>query len=253
MLNYYDFTAAISGAEFRISAAGTYLRYYSGAASGLDSRIVVKCDSRSLAVVLKPGQAVRLDAADGKAVDWRLSNYAKQADISGFVVIGDGQLDDSTITGDVNVVDGGLSRTLANQAYIGYAFCAAVAAQYSHTQLWNPAGSGKNLFLETFNLSSPTAGTLIAGRFAAQYGSASTAVVNKYFGGAAGVGIQRYTNNAVPQITEYAASYSVAANVAVPVELREPILIPPGQGFIASHNMVNAAMTCVHEWYEQAI
>jgi hypothetical protein len=88
-------------------------------------------------VVLKPGQAVRLDAADGKAVDWRLSNYAKQAAISGFVVIGDGQLDDSTITGDVNVVDGGLSPArLANRCLMSampLTFARAVAAQYSDT------------------------------------------------------------------------------------------------------------------------
>lgn len=259
MLNYYDFTAAISGAEFRISAAGTYLRYYSGAAAGLDSRIIVKCDSRSLAVVLKPGQAVRLDAADGKAVDWRLSNYAKQAAISGFVVIGDGQLDDSTITGDVNVIDNAFSRTIGNGAFVGAANNnAPVAAQNPNVELWNPAGSGKLVVVESLCFSSSTAQTIVVGDSSTALASAMAAgsVMSKYsagvVGASVGVGEMRYTNQAGAPIVNSPMQFQVLANIPQVINFREPFVLPEGRGLLLYGVTVNSYLICNFEWFEQA-
>lgn len=252
MLNYYDFTADVSGAEFRISAAGSYLRYYSGSALGLDNRIVVKCDARALSVILKPGQAIRLDAADGKAVDWRLANYAKAASISGLVVIGDGKLDDSTVAGEVSMIDGGLARTLGNQAFMATSSVGPVAGQLSHVQLWNPAVSGKNVFVESYSMSSTVAQSIQIGDYNAEYGTAGNAVMPKYGGSAVGVGVMRVTTNAGTLTTNGGPAFYVNANTPQVVNFREPYLIVPGRGLTVFGNTANAWLSANFEWYEQA-
>lgn len=161
----------------------------------------------------------------------------------------------SQIAGTVSVIDGGLARTLADAAFFGYQSCGAVAAQYSHIELWNPAGSGKNLFVETCALTAQvTAQTISIGRHNAAYATAGNTPVNKYFGhGALSVAQMRSLNNAASIATEYGPAYGCPASQTIPLVFSEPLLIPPGQGLIAVANTVNLAIVGAWEWYEQGI
>lgn len=160
----------------------------------------------------------------------------------------------TTVNGYVNTVDGSLSRTLADQAFMGYAGCGAVAAQYSHTQLWNPAGSGKNLFLEAFSLTSTTTSSFVFGRYNVQLANAAGAQpCNKYFGHVTGSALNRFANNAAQLISEYMGSVYCTANLPSGWTFKEPVLIPPGQGFVLIMNAVNLTHISVHEHYEQPL
>lgn len=151
----------------------------------------------------------------------------------------------------INTVDGGLARTLAGQAHLGVANVAPVAAQYAHAQLYNPVGSGRSLMLEAVSFSSATSGQSIGlGGYSAAYGGAATPW-SKLVGGAAGVGQVRYTNNAGTLLTGTSLLYQVASSVIVPVNFREPVVIPPGCAFCIVGLTVNANLQGNFEWYEQ--
>lgn len=157
----------------------------------------------------------------------------------------------TTINGYVSTVDGGLSRTLAGIAFIGAVAPPAVAAQYSHGQLWNPLGSGKSLFLEAITLSSATAQVVYFGRSIAALPIAGAPAFNKLLGAASGVGLLKYTNNAVQQYAQNGLAYTIAANSVSTINFREPLVASPGTGFVAFSNTLNTDLTCNFEWYEQ--
>jgi hypothetical protein len=157
----------------------------------------------------------------------------------------------TTINGYVNTVDGGLSRTLAGIAFVGSVAAGVVAAQYAHGQLWNPLGSGKSLFLEAITLSSATAQVAYFGRSNAALPTAGAATLNKLLGASSGVGLLKFTNNAVQQYAQNGLAYSIAANSVSTINFREPLVAAPGTGFVAFSNTLATDLTCNFEWYEQ--
>jgi hypothetical protein len=158
----------------------------------------------------------------------------------------------TTINGTVSTVDGGLSRTLAEVAFVGLASSGAVAAQYSHGELWNPAASGRNLFLETVTVTSSAAQAFSMGHHNASLAGAAT-LMNKYLGKPAGVALVRQTNNAAQQITVVGSVARIAAGGSFIMAFKEPVLIPPGMGYVVVSNTVNLDMVANFEWYEQGL
>lgn len=155
------------------------------------------------------------------------------------------------ITGSVSVIDGGLTRTLLNQAFLGVANVGPVAAQYAHAQLYNPVASGKTLMLEAVSFSSSTGGQSIGmGGYNAAY-SGGVTPWSKMIGGAVGIGQVRATNNAATLVTGTSLLYQVSASVIVPVNFREPVVILPGYAFCIVGLTANANLQGNFEWFEQ--
>lgn len=250
MLQYYDFTITANGYR-TVSAPGTYLRYYKGSANGADPSILVKNDTMGVAAILKPGQAIRLPASERGAVDWIVSNYAQAAPISGILAIGDGQLDDSTVSGEISLINGEVSRVLAGKCFAGYSVCAAVAGQYSHCILYNPAGSGKNLILDRAAMLMPTAGTVGLSVVSALLAVAANNTANKLVNTGGRVGDLRAGTFASAQGNPF-FNLTIPANESREFAFSEPFVIPPTYGLAAYGMTANIQLTANWQWKEEA-
>jgi hypothetical protein len=161
-----------------------------------------------------------------------------------------GQTSQTAITGTVSVVDGGLARTLLNQAFLGYQAVGPVAAQYPIAQLFNPVASGKNLYVEQITASSALTGALRVSTYGTSLGGGA-AGISKYFGAAVGVGLVQQTNNAAALFTSTFGYFSLSANAIFNYKFTEPIILVPGKGLILNQEVVNTGLNASFEWFEQ--
>lgn len=251
-MEIYDFSVA-PGAVREIHCEGVYVYFYAGSAGGADATIALKHDASGERVLLLPGQAFRIEGG-AKARRWIVGNHAGAGTIAGRLVIGTGRIDDNRITGSVEVIDGGKARSIAGAAFIGTGYQAATAAVYSGVQLWNPAGSGKNLVLKALAVVSQT-GNWTAG---IQHATAKlTNTLNTYAPKKrdmpAGVGlIAVQTAGAPPGTTVF--SLSGIASQTEQFAFSEPVVIPPDSGLscwiVTTVNMANQSS---FEWFEESI
>jgi hypothetical protein len=100
--------------------------------------IEIRPDFMQGSATLKQGQGFDFGALFTQLL---VINHGATA-ITGTLVISTSGFRNFRISGDVNVLDGGKSRSLNNSAFMASAFVGPVAAQFSRVQLWNPAGSG---------------------------------------------------------------------------------------------------------------
>lgn len=257
----FDFTAPASGAPQVVNAPGRYLKYVSGTAGGNDTGLIVTPGGKpGSKVLLYPGQAITLpDDGSMQPSAWTIANAVGQATIAGTVVVGDGRLDDNTLQGVVQVVDGGKSRTLAGSAYLGYYYKQAGGANtYATVALLNPATSTTRIVVEQYYLS---AGAIAVG---AQYGIAAAANVtpalalvggggNKRSGGQASAGqVYQGAIGAGGLPLSYTFSLrTMQANGSTTGALREPLVLLPGYAFALEASVANADMGAEFEWYEE--
>jgi hypothetical protein len=245
----FDFNVAGGGGTFRINSEGKYLRYTSGSAGGGSTRIIVRGLDTGVQIPLSPGQSMRIPASERT---WLLTNNNSAA-IVGAVIIGDGTVDDATVAGVVEVIDGGRSRTLGAAAFGGYAFQAALAANSALVQLWNPAGSNRRIIVERV---SPVTDTNNGAWIATGVAQLSTLVgqgVSKLVGGAASImQIRRANDPTFPSGVPLDAF--VLANSATVIKGYNPIspvVIPPNSGLTA-WSTGPAGLGASFEWYEEA-
>jgi hypothetical protein len=172
------------------------------------------------------------------------------------ILIADRGFVDDRVTGEVSVIDGGKARTYGGGAFLASVNIGPVAAQLSHLQLFNPAGSGKNVILSAFSVSSATSGLLVIGRYNVPLTTslAVTTAVNKLAGGAAGVS-QLRSQNSVGNLIVGSPMYlpNIAASTTFVCNLKEPFLIIPGTGIVLEHNSVNTDLAAGFEFYEEPL
>ncbi|OMG73129.1 hypothetical protein [Burkholderia ubonensis] len=254
-MQVFDITLQANGSAFVVHAAGRYIKYTVGNAGGNDASIVVTPGMQGGSkITLQPGQAYRV-ADDVPVPDsWSLANSLGQAVITGKVVVGNGRIDDNSLQGTVQVVDGGKSRTLANAAYSGVAAASAVSAQYPRLQLWNPAGSGVRLVLECINnLGANTTSTAVLTDSTVALATLGQNGFPKLLGGANAAGQLRVDTNAtlVPVTPALACLAPVTGTVVTSFKPVEPMVIPPGHGLLMTGLVSNDNMTATFEWYEE--
>jgi len=156
------------------------------------------------------------------------------------------------VTGTVSQVDGGKIRTNLNQAFSGCAYCGAVAAQYSAIELWNPAGSGKNAFVESTLISGATNSAWWLTPTATQL---ATLVVNprsKKAGGANSV-MELRKENLVAVLGGSFMNSFMTANTQNIINVREPIMVPAGYGLVICQNVANVDLLANFEYFEEAV
>lgn len=243
----YDVTlAAAVGASQRIDAGGALIKVLTCSFGAIG----VKLDSGP-EIILRPGQGVRM--LPGEAFRDVIVRNTEAVAKSATVFIGDSRFEDSTVSGVVEVMDGGRSRTLANQAFLGYVGAPAGGGAVPCAQLLNPAASGKRLLVKAMRMSTTAAGTLSITRHAAALAQGPYDPANKRLGGATS-SARMYRDLALaaaPGTTIEAMS--IGANAVVPIVLQEPIVIEEAQGLVVSNSVAASTLTACFEFVEESL
>jgi len=250
MLQYYDFNAQTTGAAFPVSSPGRFLYYLAGSAGGADSTIIVRAGNTGQSVLLKPGQSVRLADSDKSVDTWFISNYAKSQPILGQLLVGDGYFEDNRISGSVEVIDGGMNRTISDSAFMGLGGNSAGAGLYSQVQLWNPTAA-MIAVVKRVVISSATAGIFyLSPSTAAAATNGGNCASKKIGSGALSQGQIRYDKVAAPIVARFHAQ-NIVANTSYEIKLEEPLVVMPGTGLIVWGGL-NQDLTATFEFYEKA-
>jgi len=252
MLQYTDINIPINKVQ-PVGIPGRFVYYLAGSAGGLDQTIKIRSGNTGGSTLLKPGQAFRLAEGDKTVDTFYVENYANAATIVGTLVIGDGEFSDNRISGSVEVIDGGKARTLANITCVAIASQGGVAGQNSMVQLWNPAGSSKNLIMKQVVSVSQTS----QGFYHLDYNVALTTLLagprpKKLGAGYTGPAQIRGQNNAA---ILGAAMLLTNGPTSVSNKFRpdEPFVIPPGWGYIVAAQALAADVSANFEWYEESL
>lgn len=255
-MEIYDISIA-PGQIRDIFCNGSYVYFYAGSAGGADATITVNQDSRGQRVLLQPGQAYRMPNGD-TGTRWLIGNLRGEGTIVGRLLIGSGELTDNRVTGSVEVIDGGKDRTNAGVAFVATFNVVQIAAARSSAVLWNPAGSGKNIFVKTHRFSQTAAGS---------YGcvlatSLGTGLITdtKHIApkkrGTVSVAQGWCTNatvfNGTSENTNSFVTAALAANQADNITFSEPILLQPGSGLYTFSGPVNSNIIVTAEYVEES-
>ncbi|WP_250479016.1 MULTISPECIES: hypothetical protein [unclassified Caballeronia] len=240
---------------FVVHAPGRYIKYIGGSNGGGDTRLSITPGGMGgQKITLVPGQAYRVSDDVAKPDSWTLANYANGAAILGQVVVGDGKIDDNSIAGTVQVVDGGKARTLNGTAFSVYGVAQAVASAYGRVQLWNPASNTNRLVVENVTIFTGGGGPQAAKVQFSTVKLATTlqAGISKRADGAASSALACIDTNAtfgadVGSLMALSAQTSSSPGF----KLAEPIVVPPGYGLLVWASGVNTLFGTSFEWYEE--
>lgn len=168
-----------------------------------------------------------------------------------------GNAGSTRVMGEVSVINGELNRVKANQCFIGVSASINVAGQCSAGQLWNPAASGKNLVLNKVSVMSGTGGANMA-YWLNRHNAALTTLMagmpqSKLIGGAAPVAEIRTAANAAMIGAQLAYVGTPGVYESKDFQLAEPVIVPPGYGFVVQATIVNVASFATFQWNEEAI
>lgn len=227
-MDIFNFSVAV-GAAHPITYPGTYVRYRRATAGSDFPEILVKADTGDQ-VKLLPGQGMTFQRRFG-----RVDVYNEDAvlTIAGELIVGEGQFEDGRVQGEVSVIDGGRLRSLGASAYTGYLSNSGGVGTYGYVQLFNPAGSGVNAYVQSICAwSTDQAGGLLR---IASYDTQLTdyvGVPNKRMGGAASAVRMCYGSDAAGlgttlQYFSFERVYEERRR-----DYREPLLLVPGKGIL---------------------
>ncbi|MGK5038668.1 hypothetical protein [Janthinobacterium sp. LB3P118] len=236
----YDFNLPPGGA-LNLDVKGRFFKYRSGTGA-----IRVRA-SKGGYVDLLPGQGVW-------SLDFESLNVQDRSGVqnTGVLIAGDFDFHDDRITGTVDIMDGGRTRTLANTAFLADT-AISPGASFATLQLWNPVGSGKNVMLEQMTIS-VDAGTSIS-----MWDSTAPKLTPgqnpspKLLGGATGVARTFMDNPGAAYSGVRNGSVNCQANGTFVFPMREPIVIPPGRGFVVQSGTITTILRCMFEFFEEPL
>lgn len=158
------------------------------------------------------------------------------------------------ITGEVSVIDGGRARTVGSVAYMGAASSAALAANYSHVQLWNPSAT-KRCVIEQVMAGASLVGSVQLVFHNAALTTLVGAIRSKLSGGADGPFQLRSQQNAaqIGTAAPFLGWHAQPAATPVLYPMKEPIVLTVNQGLIVRNSAVNADVQGHFECYEETI
>ncbi len=142
----------------------------------------------------------------------------------------------------------GIASTIAGNSFIGGGSPGALAANYAQIQLWNPAASGKILYVQRALIYQSASGDVQLRSFAtALTGVAGQA--SKDLGGAAGVGQVRFQLNGAILGT-FMAQHRVLQDQDVEMIQHDAIRVPEGNGLDLVGAQLASTATGFFEWRE---
>ena len=237
----YDFNLPPGGA-LNLDVKGKFFKYRSGTGP-----IRVRA-SKGGYVDLLPGQGVWSLDYDSLNVQDRSG-----AQNMGVLIAGDFDFHDDRITGTVEVIDGGRTRTNSENSFSAVWGPSGTAASYNQVQLFNPVGSGKRVIIDQVMVGS-SAFDVIQGYFYATALDAYGYGQNKKSGGAQSVCEARI--KVVPvrlMATPAIMSVSVNGSSSIPYRPTSPFLLLPGTGFMLQNAVQNVGLYADIEFYEESI
>ncbi|WP_175751526.1 hypothetical protein [Burkholderia ambifaria] len=202
-------------------------------------------------VTLKVGQG--FDA--GQIVNrWLVTNPGTTA-INGSAVLSTAGFRNFRISGDVNVLDGSKSRTLSNNAYVGFTSVTAVSGQFSRVQLWNPSTNPNRLVLRALLQmgSGNVADSLLLYGQTAALATLGQPGQPKLLGGAvSNASIRSDSTATAPTVAAAELLFGLSTTVTIAGwSPTEPVVIPPGWGLTVWSSISNLGIGAAFEWYEE--
>jgi len=162
--------------------------------------------------------------------------------------------------GVVQIIDTAKATTQAGAAFAGQTGASPGAAQFGAVQLWNPAGSGKRVIVESMLITNAaTPQNIVVGLSSSMAPNNDGAGTSKLSGGAASVAQVRKDAGLGAIGAAYWAlgiamfTVQLPANGNQPRELKRPIILMPGFGLAAGGTVANTTHGCAFDWYEEAI
>ncbi|WP_444632767.1 hypothetical protein [Cupriavidus oxalaticus] len=241
----YDLNIPAGGAQ-AIDVAGDRVQFLS--AVDPFAQIEIRPNYAQGNISLKPGQGFRFGQ---QVTRWVVFNRGA-VPLSGYLLIGSGDFFDQRIAGTVDVIDGGKARTLGGLAFSAYSSASAVAATYTHLQLWNPVGSAKNLVVESTACSCGGAWGFQLRLHSAAISSLIGNGASKLSGAAASVAELRQQTNAAILGGAPLIGLDVTGGTPFIYKPVEPIVIKPGYGLMIVSTPQNTPFAGTFEWYEDA-
>lgn len=195
-------------------------------------------------------------------------DYVKDMDFDGVVItngetaqnvtfqIAGGGAGSDRVLGEVSVINGEVQRVKAGLAFIGRSSITATAGQYAHCQLWNPAGSGKNIILNKMTVCSSVAQHFLGAFHNAALATLHVKGSSKLQGGAASVMECREEAPVTLVGNTQIFNFDIGAGVvgtSVDYAFSEPLIITPGSGFVLGSMVVAAQLSLNYQWVEEAI
>lgn len=244
MMQDYDITVAV-GQSRQLDAPGEYFYYNAGSAGGADSTIYMRGLSSGLRIKLKPGQGFRLPKGTSET-SWVITNFAGAATIVGFVTVGDGEITDNRISGDVSIIDTARNTVLSNSAFRSNAYQGPIAGQYSHAGVWNPSTSTKNIAVQWVTLSASAACSIYQRKINAAIGGWSLVTsenLNFYQASTQQHEVRTFTNAAAQGAQANIGTRNfTSGTVDIPVS-KFPIVLKPGTGYLLQCDTLNIALS----------
>lgn len=145
------------------------------------------------------------------------------------------------------------ARSLAGQSFGGFCIAVPASGQYSRFQLWNPAGSGVNLYVLQVQPNISADASVYLASSTTQLATFAQKGQNKLMTGAQSKAGIYYDTTATPPAGPYLglASPSGASQGQAVYPAADPIIVPPGYGLLVTVNLTNVQLYGAFEWYEQ--
>lgn len=243
----------VAGTPKGFNVTGNYFRF--------KSRTGVLADQLSVQF-FRDGRLLEIDRDDVDSGDWarvpepgfnRVEITSAEAGTVEFEVAR-GDVGSDRVSGVVEVVEGGLARTLAGIAFSCRIQQVAVAAEYSYVQLWNPVASGKNLIVNKIAVSAGAAAALLDVRgFDASFADLASNPQSKKINAALSVAECRRDTDASPNTGDALYAVYVPANTSALIPLVEPFVVPPGNGLGCMNFVANNELVMSLDHWEQSV
>lgn len=157
--------------------------------------------------------------------------------------------------GVVSVIDGERFRLDSGIMYAAAIGTSIVAGQYPTAQVWNPAGSGKNLIVKSVILSSPNQQSLLFGFDTVELATDLSAMrlINKKSSGSNSVAKAKTSNIASIPGYKIGLGVNVQSNTSITINPNGGYLVEPGFGLTVFGNLLASSFTANFEWFEEVI
>lgn len=229
----------------QIDAKATYFRYESANSAGSDETIRVRADGNDLGTYT-PGDSIELPVSANR---WEIIPASNTN--TGTVRLGIGRVASARVAGTVRVVDGEREKVLAGYCFRAPCTQGAAGVSAMIVQVWNPLGSGKNLFIQTARVALSVADSWGFQTCEAQMPTALAIGRNLNKLGQASVALTRSDTTGAARTNEIKFGDGfLAANADALVEFRRPVLVPPGTGFGIFTNTPATTIRSAIEWEE---
>lgn len=232
-----------AGGSMQVLAEGSFFRVYSSSGP-----VAVTVDTVGELGPLLAGQGLK-DTPFKRLFVRDLSGSANIVQL----IVADASFVDDRITGEVSVIDGGKSRTIAGQMGMINAQTSAAVGFYSMCGLWNPVGSGRRAIVKRMFISTATAQIMYIGRVAAPPAVLGLPLSGLFNGSAYSGACKSAGDNTLNSLAGLSAGGVFTQSVSpLTIQLDEPVVVMPGYGFVVSTSTLNTDCSLFMPFVEES-